>query len=147
MLDTSKFTKHPDGYKKSKDYTPKRVPIPLEVQSSVTAALPYDSRKQGDKPPKLDVFSQLVDLGYQATQSRFRQEGGYQFTEDELQVPAITEDVIWLDQVVNGEITQILEAYNIAREAAGLKRLRGVVPIVCALLRRGASIAPKSQTS
>ena len=144
MLDTSKFTKHPEGYKKSGEYTPKRVPIPLDVQSLVTAALPYDTRKQGDKPPKLDVFSQLVDLGYQSTQSRFRQAGGYEFTEDELQVPGITEDVIWLDKVVNDEISNILEAYNIAREAAGLKRLRGVVPIVCALLRRGAVISPKT---
>lgn len=147
MLDTSKFTKHPEGYKKSGDYTPKRVAIPLEVQSFVTAALPYDTRKQGEKPPKLDVFSQLVDLGYQSTQSRFRNEGNYAFTEDELQVPDITEDVIWLDKVVNDQVANILEAYNVTREAAGLKRLRGTVPIVCALLRRGAIIAPKKELS
>lgn len=149
MLDTSKFTKFPEGYKSSGEYTPKRVPIPIDVQSSVTMALLNDRRKQGDKrgkgdkPTKLEVFSQLVDWGYQATQSMFRQNGGYEFTDDELEVPDITEDVIWLDKVVNDQIASILETYNIARDAANQKRLRGVVPIVCALLRRGAIIAPK----
>jgi len=149
ILDTGKFTKFPEGYKASGEYVPKRVAVPIEVQTFVTTSLLSDRRKQGDrykkgdKPTKLEIFSQLIELGYQVTQSKARNEGGYDFSDDELQVPDITEDVIWLDKVVNEQVANILEAYNIIRDTAGQKRLRGTVPVVCALLRRGVSIAPK----
>lgn len=144
LLDTSRFTKHPEGYKISGNYTPKRVPIPLDIQSYVTGSLPFDKRRQGEKPPKLDIYTQLVELGYQFTQSNLRGGRPYEFTEEELQVPDIRQDVIWLPEVeLNVKISEILAVYNITRESAGLKRLRGVVPIICALLRRGVTVAPK----
>ena len=138
--------KHPEGYKTSGEYTPKRVPIPLDIQSLVTGSLPFDTRKQGEKPPKLDIYTQLVELGYQSTQSGLRVSRKYDFTEDELSVPDIREDVIWLpEDELNARIAEMLASYNVAREAAGLKRLRGVIPIICALLRRGAAAAPKTK--
>jgi len=143
ILDTGKFTKFPEGYKTSGEYVPKRVPIPLEVQALVAGALPYDQRRQGEKPPKLDIYTQIIELGYQATQSKFRSDGAYLFTEDELSVPTFTQDVIWLPQELNEGLQALLDAYNLSLDGAGKKRLRGVVPVVCAMLRRGVSIAPK----
>lgn len=145
ILDTGKFVKFPEGYKTSKNYVPKRVPIPIEVQALVTGSLAYDKRRQGEKPPKLDMFTQLVELGYHATQSMVRTEGKLQFTDDELEVPTFTQDVIWIPQEQNDGLQEILEAYNTSLDAAGKKRLRGVVPIVCAMLRRGAHVAPKTE--
>lgn len=142
VLDTAHYSKFPKGYKMAGTHTPKRVPVPLEIQSLVTGSLPYDQRKQGEKPPKLDIYSTMISDGLDATKLQYQSQGHYLFTEDELKVPDVTEDVLWIDNEENEQIAQILEAYNVTREGAGLKRLRGVVPIVCAMLRRGAALAP-----
>lgn len=139
VIDTSAFNKLPDGYKQSSDYVPKRFRIPLYVQSQVAAALPYDTRRLGEKPPKLDIYTSLLDLGLRAAQEEAEQKGEYHFTGAELSIPETPEDVIWIPRETVDVLNVILRDHNWFRSQAGMPKLTGTAPIICALLRRGIS--------
>lgn len=137
IIDTHKFDKLPDGYKTSPEYVPKRLSIPLYVQSQVAAALPYDTRRLGDKPPKLDLYTALLEVGMRAAIFEAERLGFYNFTNTELAIPETSEDVIWIPRETVSQLNAILEQHNTVRVEAGLPKLTGTAPIICALLRKG----------
>ena len=123
---------------------PKRVPVPLDVQSLVSASLPYDPRKQGERPTTLDIYTQLIDLGLTAyineSAGRTQDEDPFGLTDEQMATHE-TEDVLWIQPEVNDGIKEMLLVANIFRMASGQKRIRGVVPIVCALIRKGIEVS------
>ena len=126
---------------------PKRVPVPLDVQSLVSASLPYDPRKQGERPTTLDIYTQLIDMGLDAYITDSAEGMGGSLTQDpfnltdEQMATHDTEDVLWLSQTTNDGIKEMLEIVNVYRLNLGQKRIRGVVPIVCALIRKGVQVS------
>ena len=56
-----------------------------------------------------------------------------------------TDDVLWIQPEVNDGIKEMLDIVNAYRLTTGEKRIRGVVPIVCALIRKGAQVSLSNQ--
>jgi hypothetical protein len=127
---------------------PKRVPVPLDVQSLVSASLPYDPRKQGERPTTLDIYTQLIDLGLTAyineSAGRAQDEDPFGLTDDQMATHE-TDDVLWIQPEVNDGIKEMLDIVNANRLTTGEKRIRGVVPIVCALIRKGVQVSLSNQ--
>ena len=123
---------------------PKRVPVPLDVQSLVSASLPYDPRKQGERPTTLDIYTQLIDLGLTAyineSAGRTQDEDPFGLTDDHMATHE-TDDVLWIQPEVNDGIKEMMDIVNAHRLTTGEKRIRGVVPIVCALIRKGIEVS------
>jgi hypothetical protein len=130
---------------------PKRVPVPLDVQSLVSASLPYDPRKQGERPTTLDIYTQLIDLGLDAyiTDSAEGMGGSlihdpFGLTDDQMATHE-TDDVLWIQSEVNAGIKEMLDIVNVYRLNMSQKRIRSVVPIVCALIRKGVQVSLSNQ--
>ena len=123
---------------------PKRVRVPLKIQSLVASSLPYDPRKQGDRPTKLDIYSHLVDIGLNhyisESADKRTDQNPFGLTDTVMTVHSNTEDVIWLSEKTNDAIKEMFGIHNAYLAGIGGKRLRGVVPIVCALMNKGAEL-------
>lgn len=143
LIDTSEFSK----VDKSKPWllTTKHFPVPFWVESVVAASLPYDKRKGTKELPALvDVYSSLIQMGYNAHHETFLKDGAYNIPEQDFHLHDHTHDVVWVSASLNEDIKSMKAIVNAARKAAGLKHFRSVEPLFCALILAGTRVAQKN---
>lgn len=146
VIDTTQFQRGSDDPRKDKSYCPQRVILPPEVLSIVRASLPFDKRKQGSDgglPTETAIYWQLIEIGLNHVRSEHRQNGGViDFTQKELAIPDTTEYPIWMPIELKENAVSLLGEYNAQLERQMLRKLAGIGPLLCALVRRGLMNAP-----
>lgn len=114
-----------------------RVAVPLSIQSVVNTALIYDPRKIGTKPTEIDVYAQIVALGYNDVEETIVAIGRIAIPEQTMTIPACDKVVLWLPDDLSEKVRLQFKRLNIERQDNGLTKVRSIEGYIIALLWRG----------
>lgn len=114
-----------------------RVSVPLSIQSVVNTALIYDPRKIGTKPTEIDVYAQIVALGYADVEETIVAIGRIGIPEQTMTIPACDKVVLWLPYELSEKVRLQFKRLNIERQDNGLAKVRSIEGYIIALLWRG----------
>ena len=116
---------------------PKRIPIPVAVQQSVALSMLSDPRPASKRPRLIDIYLQMAINGLEIMKAEFDDKQDYFISDKDLKNVSITADVFWIPESVNEDFKSLLAAVNSFRQAKGESRVRSVVPLICAAIRKG----------